>query len=197
MGNPETFRPTSGYVWAGIVGVIAVFMTAQTAAEGDGSGALLTGAWGVAVSFGAYLLFVRPKVVVFDEGITIVNPLVTETFGWQEVEAVEARYTMYVEAQGRIVHAWAAPAPGRYHSRTVHREDIRGTQLGRTPLMRAGESPRTHSGVATHLARQRQTAFTRRPPATRVTHVRRRNDAGLLLLLGSVAAAVLLGTLHG
>ena len=66
---------------------------------------------------------------------------------------------MYISVDGEKINAWAAQAPGRYHSRTVHATEIRGLQIPDTNSMRAGESPRSHSGVAVALARIRLDAF--------------------------------------
>jgi hypothetical protein len=66
---------------------------------------------------------------------------------------------MYIQVAGEKIYAWAAQAPGRYHSRTVHASEIRGLKIPDLQNMRPGESPRTHSGQALALARIRFDAF--------------------------------------
>jgi hypothetical protein len=66
---------------------------------------------------------------------------------------------MYIQVAGEKIYAWAAQAPGRYHSRTVHASEIRGLKIPDLQNMRPGESPRTHSGQALALARIRMEAF--------------------------------------
>jgi hypothetical protein len=192
VSNPQVFRPVSGLVTTGLVILMCVTITYQTWEVGTARQVLVTGAWCFLVSFCAYLVFARPKVTIFDEGITITNPLIDVTAGWQDVDEVEARYCMLIETEGRKVYAWAAPAPGRYHSRHVHREDLRGFNVREGQMMRAGESPRTHSGVATYLARQRLEDFRRRGAQGSISPQRRLNIPGAAVLLLSLASVVAL-----
>jgi hypothetical protein len=127
------------------------------------SAALSSLLWGVFTSALFYLIFIHPKVVFFDEGILIVNPLQSFKIGWHEVQEIDARYTMYIihSASGRKIHAFAAQAPGRYHSRTVHPNEVKGMRVGESGMIRAGESPRSNSGVATAIARSKMDQFHR------------------------------------
>jgi hypothetical protein len=52
------------------------------------------------------------------------------------------------------IHAFAAQAPGRYHARNIHPTEIRGIRLGDSGSIKAGESPRSNSGVAIAMARK-------------------------------------------
>ena len=103
----------------------------------------------------AWMLFMNPKVLIYDEGITIVNPLITATIGWAEVDEIETRFALTVYSGDAKVVAWAAPAPGRYHARTIHRTEFKGIDYDKDFGVRPGDSPRTHSGAAAHLARTR------------------------------------------
>jgi len=119
--------------------------------------------WGLFTCALFYLIFIHPKVVFFDEGLLIVNPLQSFKIGWHEVQEIDARYTMYIihTATGRKIHAFAAQAPGRYHSRTVHPNEVKGMRVGESGMIRAGESPRSSSGVATAIARSKMDQFQR------------------------------------
>jgi hypothetical protein len=59
------------------------------------------------------------------------------------------------------IQAFAAPAPGRYHSRTIHQSEMRGLNLKESNVIRAGDSPRTNSGAAAAIARSRIDQFQR------------------------------------
>ena len=98
---------------------------------------------------------------------------------------------MYVTVGGEKIHAWAAQAPGRYHSRTVHATEIRGLQIPDTNSMRAGESPRSHSGVAVALARIRLDAFAKNQ-SVGATYVSEFNGKGLIALVALSTIATLL-----
>jgi hypothetical protein len=105
------------------------------------------------------LILHRPKVELFDEGIRITNPFDQITVGWQLVESIEAKYTMSIQVADKVIYAWAAPAPGRYHSRTIHPSEIKGMDIGADGVIRPGDSPRTHSGAAAYLANLRFKSF--------------------------------------
>jgi hypothetical protein len=98
---------------------------------------------------------------------------------------------MYISVDGEKINAWAAQAPGRYHSRTVHATEIRGLQIPDTNSMRAGESPRSHSGVAVALARIRLDAFAK-SQTVGATYRSEFNRNGLVTLVVLFTAAVLL-----
>ena len=102
--------------------------------------------------------------VFYDEGLVIINPLTRHVIGWQDVEEIETRYTMSIVTHDRKgkkgkIQAFAAPAPGRYHSRTIHQSEMRGLNLKESNVIRAGDSPRTNSGAAAAIARSRIDQF--------------------------------------
>jgi hypothetical protein len=159
MNNLVTFRPRTVWLYAGIVAVIVLSLVIQTIATQGIKADLVVIAWGTFIMSGTYLLFVHPKVEIFDEGITITNPLQKITVGWQRVETIDAKYTMSIQVGGKVIYAWAAPAPGRYHSRSVHAADIKGMDIGFEGEIRAGESPRSQSGQASYIAKLRLKEF--------------------------------------
>lgn len=122
----------------------------------------------LAVCYGAFLIFIRPKVVVDGEGIEIINPLVRYEIGWQQVEAVDARFSFFVQVNGKKIHAFAAVASGRYANLKPgglrpfggffgHR--VEGSEIKDTGVnvedgsIRAVESPRSDTGAALAMAR--------------------------------------------
>jgi hypothetical protein len=159
MNNLVTFRPRTVWLYAGIVAVIVFSLVVQTIATQGIKADLVVIAWGTFILSGTYLLFVHPKVEIFDEGITITNPLQKITVGWQRVETIDAKYTMSIQVGGKVIYAWAAPAPSRYHSRSVHTADIKGMDIGFEGEIRAGESPRSQSGQASYIAKLRLKEF--------------------------------------
>ncbi|MSZ11213.1 MAG: hypothetical protein F2619_01730, partial [Actinobacteria bacterium] len=155
MSNSEMYRPRSSYFFAAAIYILCAGIAGQSFYTEGAQGVATTFAWCLFVAYASHLGFVRPKVTFFDEGITITNPLKEITVGWGEIEDISARYSMYIQVAGEKIYAWAAQAPGRYHSRTVHASEIRGLKIPDLQNMRPGESPRTHSGQALALARIR------------------------------------------
>jgi hypothetical protein len=159
MTNPEIYRARSSYFFAASTYFLTAGLTAQSFFLETVNSFITTLSWSLLISYLFHLAFIRPKVTIFDEGIRITNPFREITIGWDQVQEISAKFSMYVTVGGAKVYAWAAQAPGRYHSRNVHASEVRGLQIPDTSNMRAGESPRSHSGVAIALARIRLDAF--------------------------------------
>lgn len=170
---------------------MCLMMTAAIIWQGTQREILVTAAWAIAVASMAYLVFGRPKVILFDEGITIVNPFLTITAGWDLVENIDAKFTMSIQVADKIIYAWAAPAPSRYHSRSIHESDLRGMRIGNEGMIRPGESPRSHSGAATQMARIKLENFRTKNLSGVASNVEF-NSFGIALLFLSVTAAILL-----
>jgi hypothetical protein len=153
------YRPRSGYFFATAIYIFCAGISAQSFFSESDRGIAITVSWSLVISYIFHLSFIRPKVTFFDEGITITNPFKEITVGWNRIQEISARYSMYIQVDGEKIYAWAAQAPGRYHSRNIHATELRGLNLPDPLNIRAGESPRTHSGVAVALARIRRDAF--------------------------------------
>jgi len=175
--------------------VINVLFVVQVVFYGDGTWMAQAGVIATTATL-AWLLFIKPKVLIFDEGITIVNPFITATIGWAEVDEIETRFGLTVYSGEAKVVAWAAPAPGRYRRRTVHKADVKGINYDKDFGLRPGDLPSSHSGAAAHLARIRRVEFER---ATATTSAKRSGSVdklGVALLGASLILLVLGNLLH-
>ncbi len=189
MSNSEVYRPRSGYFFAGAIYILCAGLVGQSFVTESASGVLTTSAWCALISYIFHLTFIRPKVTFFDEGIRITNPLREITVGWDRIQEINARYSMYIQVEGEKIYAWAAQAPGRYHARSIHPTELRGLKIPDPLNMRAGESPRTHSGVAVALGRIRQEAFMTRSNASACDSTTHFNNSGLTILVILVITA--------
>jgi hypothetical protein len=159
MTNPEAFRPKARFAIAAVLVLLSILLAWQITAMGDELSGFIAASALVAANTAIWLLFVRPKIVFFDEGLTIVNPLTEVTIPWSAVDQVDSQLAFSVRAGGKKFSAWAAPAPGRQHGRTLHSSEFKGLGLADGGSMRLSDSPRSDSGVATFMARQRIAAF--------------------------------------
>ena len=157
MTNAQVYRPWSGIALAAFVFLLCI---AMIAGDWKNLGSWL---WSAALCIAIWLVFVRPKLVISDEGVTIVNPLETITLGWHVVDALEVKYVLTFFVAGRKVNSWVATGPGRYHARTIHRSELLGVGIDKRDIeagnIRPGESPRTASGQAIALCRLRWNAY--------------------------------------
>lgn len=193
MRNPVIFRPRSGPIFAGITFISAAIYTYQSFAYFSFDSGVTTLLWTTLISVLAYLIFIRPKVIIFDEGITIVNPLYEIRIPWDQVITIDVRYTMSIRILSEVklpwhrkatdtIYAFAAPAPGRYHSRSIHPTEIRGVGIDHSMALRPGDSPRSNSGQAAALARLRLAQFELGSRAGSITQELRSNAKAQALI---------------
>jgi hypothetical protein len=159
MTNPQAFRPRARFAIAFVLSLQTILLGWQIVVSGGDRAVLIAAATFVAANTAIWILFIRPKIVFFDEGLKIVNPLTEVTLPWSGVDEIETQLAFSVKAGSKKFTAWAAPAPGRLHSRTLHSSEFKGLGLANGGSTRLSDSPRSDSGVAAYLARQRLEAF--------------------------------------
>jgi len=163
------------------------------------SGGSTSVAWGLFASSLFYLIFIHPKVIFSDEGLVIINPITKIFIGWHEVTGIDARFTMYIihGPTGAKIHAFAAQAPGRYHSRNIHPNEIKGLRMENSNTIRAGESPRSNSGAATAIARMRFENFKRIGNINGLKFHREFNILGIAITSTILFIAIMVQLLQG
>jgi hypothetical protein len=159
--NTEIFRPKSGFV-ASIFGYLLLFgAILQSIFTRNIQDLFWTTLVCTFIGIFIYCVIQRPRLEIADEGIKIINPISSRYLGWGEVTQIETRYALAFHTSSKILTSWAAVAPGRYHHRTIHPTEMRGIVSRDTTLIRASDSPRTDSGAAAYVARQRWEQFHR------------------------------------
>lgn len=191
MTNVQVFRPWSGIALTAIVGLIALSILISDWQN------LAAWAWSTFMVSLTWLGLVRPKLVVADEGVAVVNPISRVEIGWQDIEELDTKYSLtIVTKDNRRFVSWAAPAPGRHHARTVRGAEFKGIGVAaenvKDGLIKAGESPRSLSGQAIAICRLRIIAFTRAGNIEGLTFAKRLELNNLLVVGASLAAALLL-----
>jgi hypothetical protein len=181
---------------AGVVFLLDLLFGIQVVFFGDGTWLVQFGLIAVSATF-SWLCFIRPEILIYDEGITVVNPFITATVGWDAVESIETKYAFTIETSGARVVAWAAPAPGRYHNRNLHASELKGISYDKDFGLRPGDSPKSQSGAAAHVARTRLANFRKAKNATAVKRGGKLNRTGLALMCVSLALVALGYILHG
>jgi len=154
MTNIEKFRSGSAIASGWVLILFFAGFIIQTVIYG-GNLVSTTGVCGAGI-IGSYLLFLKPYVLIFDEGIKIVNPTKEITVSWDLVEEIETKYSMSILIDGQTFYAWAAPAPSGRHSRRMHKTDL---LPGADAPRRVGDSLRSDSGVCAHIAKLRRKEF--------------------------------------
>ena len=108
----EEFRPGFGRGLTAVIAIAGVATLMFVAATSGPVDALLTLPWVALFALSAWATFWRPRVVVSDGGVRLVNVTRTIDAPWPAITDVETRYALtLVTVYGRFA-AWAAPAPG-------------------------------------------------------------------------------------
>jgi hypothetical protein len=154
MTNSEKFRPGSAIASGWILIAFFIGFIMQSIFYG-GDIVVTVGICG-AGAFGSYLLFLKPYVLLYDEGIKIINPTKEITATWDLVEEIETKYSMSIHIRGESYYAWAAPAPSGRHSRRMHKTDL---LPGADDPRRVGDSLKSDSGVCAYMAKIRKKNF--------------------------------------
>ena len=139
------------------MGAIGVASLVFVVIENGSTGLWLAGPWLALVVGACWACFWRPRVVVDDGGVELVNVFRTIDLPWPSINALDTRWALRLyTAYGRYT-AWAAPAPSV-------REVIRATRQDTEHLpadtysgdgIRLGDLPTSPSGNAALLVRRR------------------------------------------
>jgi hypothetical protein len=191
VSNRQIFRTRSGYVFAGLVFALCALLTSTLWLTEDVQTAVSGSLWAAAFVLAAYLIFIRPKIEIFDEGVIVTNPFTSIAIGWHKVIDIDVRYSLTIVTPAKRISSWAAVAPGRYHARTVHASELKGYKLSNQVQIRPGESPRTSSGEAAQLCRLRFEAFDPETANKMETRVQINALSGTALIVCAIAALVI------
>lgn len=184
MTNAYVFRPKSAIFMGVFVILLDALYLAQTVLYSDsGLNFIAAGIFVTVAAFG-WLVFLHPKIEIFDEGVVVVNPLYTATIGWQAVDNIETKYSLTFETGSAKVSAWAAPAPSRYQSKNILPAELKGLDLDE--VIRHSDSPKSYSGSAAYISKLRLKAFNSAGNITGLTRGAQRNWLGILVVLTGV-----------
>jgi hypothetical protein len=196
MSKKYVYRPTSGWIYLGIILVVEIVVTAQFFAANYISDAYLSLVNSVAFDVLFWTFVVKPKIVFTDRSIVISNPFTKADIGWLSVEEFQTRFAFTVTtSDGRSFKSWAATAPGRYAGRRMHETDYRGTGLTERKVISPSDSPRTDSGIALILALKWKSQAIQDQTAT--AEISSRRAWFSMLATGVSVSLLLLNFFHG
>lgn len=157
----ETFRPRSNFVWAAVTYILITLFAANSISLVTSSfqtmlELIFCGILGVI----AYLIWVKPKMVLKDEGIKVVNPLKTEWISYAKVLELETKWVLTITHTGGQTRVWVAPASGKRRwiaDKTFgwYGSAIPLTESGVTDSETMSASMNSLSGQAAYMIRER------------------------------------------
>jgi hypothetical protein len=161
MNKAFVFRPKGNFAWA-IVAVIldALFMAQVILYPVDDAVKWVEYSLGAAIAIGATLLWIRPKLVLKDDHLVVVNPLSQVSIAYKDIDELETKWTLRINHGGKQTRVWVAPANGK--QRWIS-ESARIWKFNRIPSSERvtdeytsmSDSLGSDSGIAAALIRER------------------------------------------
>jgi len=155
LTNVNVFRPKSSHFFASVAYLLVLGSALQSAMTDRASVIFINILISLSIAFFVYIVIQRPRLEIADEGVRIVNPITSTYLDWSEVVGIETKFVLTFETSKKSIGSWAALAPSRYHHRNIFPSEVRGILDKSHGSIRAADSPRTDSGAAAFLARQR------------------------------------------
>jgi hypothetical protein len=161
MNNENVFRPKGNFAWAAVALILDGLFLAQVVfypVEGASRAAELV--IGALIAAGAYFLWVRPKLVLNEDHLVVVNPFSNTKISYKDIDELETKWALRINHGGRQTRVWVAPASGK--QRWIA-ESARIWKYTRIPTSErvtdeyttASDSLGSDSGIAAALIRER------------------------------------------
>jgi len=197
QSNPTVFRAKSSLITVGAFYLFILGMNISTWYTSSIRTCIELAFISAALALLTYLAYGRPKIIFFDEGLTIVNPTESVTLCWAEVEGIDTKYTMRIQTRDRNIGAWAAPGPSRRQAKkafsdgAANRINTKGLGIDSGMPISPGDLAETNSGGAAAIARNRFLEYSRQSQPVRFETVKIKSyntliSAGILALIGSI-----------
>jgi hypothetical protein len=161
MNKDFVFRPKGNFAWA-IVAIVldALFMAQVILYPVENAVKWLEYSLGAAVAIGAILLWIRPKLVLKDDHLIVVNPITQVTIAYKDIDDLETKWSLLINHKGKQTRVWIAPANGK--QRWIS-ESARIWKFNRIPTSErvtdeyttVSDSLGSDSGIAAALIRER------------------------------------------
>jgi Bacterial PH domain len=108
----ESVRPWWGRALTIAIAAICLAVTIWTGIGYSWTDAALTAPWTALLTLSCWATFWRPRVVVSDAGVQLVNVSRTIFIPWPALHGIDTKWSLtLITAYGRF-RAWSAPAPG-------------------------------------------------------------------------------------
>jgi hypothetical protein len=161
MANEIVFRPRANLVWgASAIVLDALYLVQVVFYPTKDDRIALAVVLGLALALGAYAIWLRPKLVLGDDGLIVVNPLSTKAISYGDITDLETKWALLIRHSGGATRVWVAPTNGRtrWAADNLFRwgfNKIPRSDRAVGAATAASESINSDSGLAAELIRQR------------------------------------------
>ncbi|MGB3414452.1 MAG: hypothetical protein WBA28_07010 [Microbacteriaceae bacterium] len=137
--------------WVIAVGVVISFFYAPDSSQ------LILYIWPIAlVCLLVWVMFWRPKLIIDEELIQVINPLTEYRLNFSAVNRIDTKYTLTLFTAEHKITVWSAPAPSRYA--ILRMAKVEGQHLPESSYVansiRPGDLPSSESGSAAIIVRR-------------------------------------------
>lgn len=110
----ETFRPRSNFGWAGVsFTLISLFAANSYLINTNSMQVIFELILCIILAGITYLMWIRPKLVLKDEMIEVINPIGTERIFYRDISGFETKWALkIIHGRGKTT-VWVAPASGK------------------------------------------------------------------------------------
>ncbi|NBP22867.1 MAG: PH domain-containing protein [Actinobacteria bacterium] len=110
----EVFRPRSNFVWAAVsLVLLSLFATNSFFVATNFLQIIFELALSAILACLVFVIWIRPKLVLRDEEIEVVNPLKTEFIPYRKILDLETKWSLTIVHEGGRTRVWVAPATGK------------------------------------------------------------------------------------
>lgn len=110
----ETFRPKSNFVWAGTSLVLILLFATNSIILVSSRIQIIAELLICTFLAGlAYLIWIKPKMVLSEDAIDVVNPFTSITIPYVNVLELETKWALQIVHTGGKTRVWVAPASGK------------------------------------------------------------------------------------
>ena len=157
----QIFRPKYNFLLAG-VSYVLIFLFAANGFYVITSPLQTIIELGLCIALGVltYVMWIRPKLMLMDDSISVVNPFKTELIPYSDIIELETKWTLAIIHRRGKTRVWVAPISGkrRWIADTTFGWYARGIPLSKTTQRDSqsmSESVNSLSGQAAYMIRER------------------------------------------
>lgn len=147
-----TTRAGGAWFFTGVVFVVVALVVAGALLEWSESSIAVVLTALTAAQLG-WAIFWRPRLVVSEEDITVVNPWRTDVVPWSALVNVDTRFHLTLMTRDRSVQAQGAPGPGGIKALRAAGRPSRDSRAWHLEGLRPGDEVNTDSGGAAAVVR--------------------------------------------
>jgi hypothetical protein len=161
MQKTTVYRPKGNLAWGGVaLTLIALFLTQAIFYPTESGDLFIDVAAAALIGSAATLLWIRPKLVLREKDLVVVNPFKSVVIDYSDITELETKWALLIHHGSSKTRVWVAPANGK--QRWVRESTLRWgferlptSSTNENAVTSISQSLSSDSGVAAHLIRDR------------------------------------------